>query len=617
MHALATQSVPWSFPEFHSDEDASFHPEVPDMHGSPRILALATLILLVAGCQTDPLSTEPAGLSSTEITTLKLHTGDPSDLDGGAALHGANGLALKNDGVLYVGSLFGREIAELALADGTVAARLGPAEGVEGADDLLRAADGTLVWSNFWTGEVVRRAPDGSLDAVQVGRGVGPLARHPDGRLFAARRFLGSGLYMLSADLKSAPVLVAEPGVIGGMVFGPQRRLWYADWERGAVYRLDVDDPGALPVQAAGGFGAPSGLDFDTAGRLLVADHATGQVWRLDLGLHPHDDPLPDDPAAKLRNRELLATREPGLADLIADPRGHVFVSNGQDGAVTKLYDWGGRREICRGGMILPGGVAVRTAPDGTNPLFIADAWTLRRFDRTTGLMTGVERCVMGVNGFTPPMTVALDGQALILSSWLGAVQVWDPDVCAEVATYVYDTTQEIPLNALRFGDGLVVAGLLSGSVFYAADKTLLADGFTVPTGLACRNGDLWAADRATGEIWHIAADGAPLPARELVTSGLDEPEGLAAYGDRFLLAVETGAGRLTRIDVLTGRKVVLADELEIGLAAAPGCPPTWQFNGVTVDPDGRIYVTSDVSNRVYVITPPRGGMDPDVFVEP
>ena len=81
-------------------------------------------------------------------------------------------------------------------------------------------------------------------------------------------------------------------------------------------------------------------------------------------------------------------------------------------------------------------------------------------------------------------------------------------------------------------------------------------------------------------------------------------PEGLAFDNDGGLLVVETGAGRLSRIELATGEITEIAGGLEFfGKPGIEGAPPTWGFEGVTVAPSGDIYVSGQGKNIVYRIS--------------
>jgi sugar lactone lactonase YvrE len=103
--------------------------------------------------------------------------------------------------------------------------------------------------------------------------------------------------------------------------------------------------------------------------------------------------------------------------------------------------------------------------------------------------------------------------------------------------------------------------------------------------------------------VWQVGFDGsAALPAT-VVAAELANPEGLAFDREGGLLVVESGAGRLSRIDLATGGVEEIASGLELGLAAIVGIPPAYLPNGVAVDASGAIYVTGDVGNVLYRIT--------------
>jgi len=164
-----------------------------------------------------------------------------------------------------------------------------------------------------------------------------------------------------------------------------------------------------------------------------------------------------------------------------------------------------------------------------------------------------------------------------------------------------------VPLNAIRFQDDLVVAELATGLVVRldagTGERTTLAQGLFVPAGLAASDDDLWVGDWASGVVWQIVADGQVLASPVPVAGGLVQPEGLALDRDGSLLVVESGLGRVTRVDPATGAISPVASGLGLGAPAVPGTPPTWVFNGVAVGATGDIYVSGDVANVVYRLT--------------
>ena len=62
---------------------------------------------------------------------------------------------------------------------------------------------------------------------------------------------------------------------------------------------------------------------------------------------------------------------------------------------------------------------------------------------------------------------------------------------------------------------------------------------------------------------------------------------------------------RVVAIDPATGTKTVIASNLDIGLASYPGGPPALVPTGVAVGRTGTVYVSSDIRNALYKLTPP------------
>ncbi|MFC2167234.1 hypothetical protein ACFLQZ_04650, partial [Acidobacteriota bacterium] len=317
---------------------------------------------------------------------------------------------------------------------------------------------------------------------------------------------------------------------------------------------------------------------------------------------------------AESGKREVMAILSPGLDNLAFDSRDRLFVSNSQEGSITQVFyeetdPDKKKRVVSGGGMIFPGGAAVFSRPGGETSVFVADLWSLREFNGQTGKQKSIEQNLMNPAGITTPMTVSSDGENLIISSMTSFnVQVWNHEKREVQINLDFSgpPRNAIPLNAIRFQEGIVVADLMTGSVFSVIngntnERKTLAEGFQVPVGLAASEKNLWISDWATGDIWQIVADGAPLSPAKSIATGLQFPEGLAVDLDGSLLVVETGTRRLIRLNPDTGEMSIVAEGLDVGAKAIPDItPPTWTFNGVAVGPSGDIYVTGDGTNVLY-----------------
>src|SRR4051794_29599145 len=81
----------------------------------------------------------------------------------GAAIHGANGLAIDTHGRLLVASVFGAELLALDRQSGQIMTRLGHESGVDAPDDVAVGPDGAIYWTDTILGQVGRLAPDGAV----------------------------------------------------------------------------------------------------------------------------------------------------------------------------------------------------------------------------------------------------------------------------------------------------------------------------------------------------------------------------------------------------------------------------------------------------------------------
>ncbi len=499
----------------------------------------------------------------------------------GSPIHGSNGLAFDTDDRLHIASVLGREIIVMNPRNGKILDRLGPAVGVESPDDITFGPLGSvyqddIFWTSIFTGEVGRLTPDGvKITVGQVFPGVNPITFSDDGRLFVAHDFFGyAGLYEMDPEGIDPPILL-DPNFynLNGFDFGPDGLLYGPIFQE-RILRIDVDS-GPPPLWSEDIINpfASAAVKFNSEDRMFALN--VEQVVEID-------------PATGVF--EVVAPHVgPGLDNLAFDSRGRIYVSSFVDGSIYTILPSGKARRISRGGMIVPGGVAVLPGRHGGASLVVADTFSFRTFNARTGKPGRVEE-VFGTAG-----TVAPYGDDLLTTAWFNsAIEIRDGETLELIdGPHLFN----LPLNGISFQGDVAVAELGSGSVV-RGDHTAIADGFYVPTGLAAADDDLWVADWATGFVFQIMDDG--IPVLIPVASGLVQPEGMAVNTDGSLLVVEAGAGRLTRIDLDTGELTVIVEGLEVGSPGPPGYPPTSIFSGVAVDRAGYIYVTADAANLLY-----------------
>ncbi len=521
----------------------------------------------------------------------------------GARIHGTNGINFGPDDNLYIASFYGQEVVSMNKQTGEIITSYGVDKNVLGPDDLIFHPDGeSFYYTDILTGFVGRMTLDGTLLGYQqVAPGVNPVTFSDDGRLFVALDFQGDGLYELDPNLVDPPRAIVPYvpdtfplGFLNAFDFGPDGRLYGPSFLFGLVISVDVGEPGDPPTSdpygdgtaqvVADGFTYPVAAKFGPDGLLTLLDQ-TGEVFKINV---------------ETGETTLFATLQPGLDNLAFDTDGNLFVSNADFGWIVELLPGGETRTVREGGMIGPQGLAV-LQESNRDAVYVGDVFRMQKFNGTNG---DSEKDYKGYlvpqpEKLTMPFSVQADGGNLVVSSWFSTlVQVWNPQTDQAIEEFA----MVVPIDAVRVNNEIVVSDLGQGGVVKASDNSQIAP-LIVASGLATDGETLWAADWATGQVFQINYEGGNAQAPIEVASGLLSPEGLAFEKEGYLVVVETGANRLSRIDLATGEVTMLFENLELGPAALEGAPPTLWFDGVTVGPSGNIYVSGWGANVLYRVS--------------
>ena len=360
------------------------------------------------------------------------------------------------------------------------------------------------------------------------------------------------------------------------------------DVDSGTVPTSDTFTDGTVRIESMG-YKNPAAAKFDPKGLLTVIDQ-TGEVFKIDL----QDLANPGDNV-----KTLYTTLQPGLDNMVFAKDGTLYMTNNDEGWVAEILKSKQARIISVGGMIQPEGLAVLPGMNNQDAVFVADLFSLRQFNGTSGQQEKSYKGYLvseGPQSLILPMNLSADGDNIIVSSWFSsAVQVWNPK-----NGVLENYSIPVPIDAIRFKGGIIVSEASVRGLIWASDQSLIAK-LTVPSGLTTDGETVWAADWALGKIYQLDYNGASLGAPVEVVSDLDMPEGLAVDDEGRLVVVETGASRLTRIDLATGIKTTLAEGLELSTPGL-GEPPTWYFDGVAIGSSGDIYVSGGGSNVIYKV---------------
>ena len=509
----------------------------------------------------------------------------------GAPLVGsANGMFFDPLDRLFVANVFGQSISVLNPDSGDILFKLGPAVGVFAPDDLTITPDGSLFWTDPVFGFVGGLPSTGGFVLPAIGfPSANPITVSDDGRLFFAQCFNfgpeGNGIF--EADpmgIIQPPRIIrqGDPGCASNGMDWWDGFLYSPRWFEGRVVRVDVDT-GELTNVTTGWF-VPAAVKFDSMGRLHAVSQGTGEVVRIDLATG---------------DRTLLAQLPIGLDNLAFDSMDRLFVSSATDASVVEILDDGSVRTVSPGGMNIALGLELID-----DVVHVSGLQTLRSFDADDGEAVGLTRSIAGF-GPLPfiPFAVSSLGDNLVLLDSLGSglLAIWNID-----AEEVELTAQfALPADAEAFHGGLAVSELVTGSVVLASgadlsERTTLASGLIIPTGLAANRSNLYVAEYGTGLVKQIVRKGEVLAIPQPIAGGhvFNGPEGIALLSPNKMVVVEGLTGSLKEVHLRTGRVKTLAEGLEF----FQGGPPfAFQFlNDVEVDKAKNLYINGDAANVIY-----------------
>jgi sugar lactone lactonase YvrE len=518
----------------------------------------------------------------------------------GSWFHGVHGLAFNKDDQLFAGSVIGQTIYRVQVDSGEVDRVIDPPMGM--ADDIAFADDGTMAWTAFLLGKVYIRKPNGKTIEVANGMG-GPnsIAFGKDGRLFVSEVFLGDALYEIDLknvdkpDFKPFPRSelrrIAEKlgGLNGFEIHKDDGFLYGPLWFKGQIVKINLET-GAIEVIAEG-FKTPAAANIDPQNRdnVYVVDTGTGGVWSVSL---------------TSKAKKLVASLKPGLDNLAFDSRGRLFVTSMTDNGIYLVdKQTGAHRTIVEGKLAIPSDLAVVTE-GGKDTVHVADVFSYRTVDGQTGAVADVLRVHGDTHAY--PIGISVGPKHTLLTSWFSnTVEKVDRKTGKLVASL---GDFAAPVDALETADGTIyVAELASANlVKVSADgktRSTVVKELRSPVALAQGPGNLiYVTEIAAGAVSQIDVVSG---ARKVVADGLAGPEGIDVGPDGLLYVAEVGQKRVVAIDPATGTKTVIASNLDIGLAPYPGGPPALVPTGVAVGRTGTVYVSSDIRNALYKLTPP------------
>jgi streptogramin lyase len=535
-------------------------------------ISVLGLVALTACTAMPP--TRPAGWAAPEVLVA------PSSFSG------VHGLAIDTQGRLLAGSVIGSNIWEVDRQTGAAKVLVPAPEGQ--ADDIAIGPKGEMAWTNYLMGMIRYRENDAAPMRVLAKDlpGINSLDfDRRNGKLYASQVFLGDALWEIDVAGTNPPRLIRKDmGGFNGFEVGPDGMLYGPLWFKGQVVKIDPANGDLTVINSE--FKTPAAANLDGKGNLWVVDTRTGELSRVELASG---------------RKTVVKQLKPALDNLAIAPDGTIYVSNMADNSVEAYNPaTGDLRTLTSGKVAVPAGIKV-----AGDSLWVADIFGFRQVNLATGATTDVLR--MQASDLEYPFSVGVSSRQFALASWFtGTVQLIDR------ATLKTDTMLhgfKAPYDAIPMEDGSVlVAELATGSITRASgvefkDRKTVASGLAGPVQMILgSDGPLYVTE-AAGKLTRIdMATGA----KSEVASGLLLPEGVAQTPWGSLIVAETAARRLVEIDPSNGSRRTVADNLPIGLEAGPGMPPPYVVTGLSVGPDGSIYMSADRNNAIYRIRPQR-----------
>jgi sugar lactone lactonase YvrE len=392
---------------------------------------------------------------------------------------------------------------------------------------------------------------------------------------------------LLELDLNGGEprVLVDSMPMLNAMEVGPDGLLYFPVMGTNEIWRVDPN--GGEPQRVADELGVPDSVKFDSDGFIVSTQVASGQVLRID---------------PRSGEQTLLAQLNPGL-DNCTFVDGRLFVSN-ISGEITEILRSGETRTVLAGGLNWPLDLAV--GDDGN--LYVADGTYFYTVEADGSLHTVGMLFTPGYPGFLRGLAPAGPGAFIVATSG-GQIARYRPG--DGETDYLADGFDQLYGVAIGADDTIVFAELGTGRVhsLRSGNVEVLASGLQDPVGVAFDSGGRpLVAESGAGRVVRLTGSSG---SSETVVDGLQRPQGIAV-SDGWLYIVDAGAKEVVAFDLASGDRHTIAAGLPIGpppgvepkplKGLPPFSGPQGPFAGITIGPDGTLYVSADGDGSVLTL---------------
>ena len=496
-----------------------------------------------------------------------------------SSLFGANGLRTGPDGRIYVAQVAGSQISALDVKTGALATISAVGSEIVAPDDVAFDTRGNLCVTEYYDGRVSVRGTDNKTRVLRDDvPGANGITVHKD-RLFIDECRIGGRLLELDLNGGAPRVLLENLMMPNALEVGPDGKLYFPILGTNEIHRIDPE--GGASERVVGDLGGPTAVKFDSKGFIVSTQVGSGQVLRID---------------PRSGERTVLASLPPGIDNLTFVGE-RLFVSH-FIGTIYEILSDGKTRTAVEGGLSWPLDVAV--TDDGS--LYIADGHHM--FVVPPGGKLQVVAMFMNPGFPGNVRGLAAVGAELIVTTANGQVSRYRPG--ASESEVLADGLDQVYGVAVGAGGALAVAELGTGRVLSvkSGKVEVLADKLNKPVGVAFdADGNLFVSEQGAGRVVKLSGKSV-----ETVLDGLQQPQGIVVHAGQ-LYVVDAGKKTLTKLDLKTKARSIVASELPVGapagvtpkplLGIAPFSGPQGPFAGVTVGADGTLYLSGDADGSV------------------
>jgi streptogramin lyase len=501
----------------------------------------------------------------------------------GSAFRGVQSMQFDPKGQLVGASLLGqRTIRFDTKTSALTVISQGPATQ---ASDVAIGADGTLALLNPLTGKIqILTAAGETSQTIDTGlSAVTSISFTTQNELIAARAGSATALYKIDASGKSAAQLImAQTGALFSLVDHPDGLIGGVA-DRGEITLFNLQDKSQTII--ANSLGSLVAINTDRkTGNVYALDGASARLYKIvRTGPKAFKAPL------------LVATVTSSYSALAIAQDGSIWVANAADGSLTQVSaDNGALKAVVPAGIALPGGLAIQTTPAGES-LYFVDGFALRQI-RTNNLeISDLARSVAQPVQYPSSVSASVN-HLLVSSKFNGTVVKIDRTTGAIVSEI---TGLKLPTGVIELGNAdLLIAESGSGSILRvttqggAQARSVVVSGLSAPHSIAIAPTGLFVTESGAGVVSRLD----PVTGRKsMAMQGLSKPQGIAIAANGRLIIAEVGKQRIISADPATGASFVIMDNLPI-------TANEFTDTSVAVGADQTIYFGSSTEGSLYRI---------------